>query len=51
MNLEDFDFKAMDKEMARDEAAQVSKVAQATVVASKGSTPELVETNGGEGDV
>lgn len=47
MDLENLDFKAMDKEMVADEATQV---AQAAIVAPDGIVPEPIE-GGGEAGV
>ena len=51
IDLEELGFEALDKDMATDEAAQVSQAIQATVVAPEGSTPEPVETDRGKAAV
>ena len=48
MDLENLDFKAMDKEMATDEATQA---AHAAVVASEENVTEPTEVDGGEAGV
>ena len=48
MDLENLDFKAVDKEMATDEAAQAT---QAAIVASEGNVIEPTEADGGEAGV
>ena len=51
VKLEELDLEAVDKEMATDEAAQMSQAVQDTVIAPKGSTPDPAEANEQEASV
>lgn len=48
MDLESLDFKAVEKEMAMDEAAQAT---QATIIAPKGNALEPTKVDNGEAGV